>query len=97
MTFARFALVLTAVLLLGACAAAQPGSPLDDARKLRAGMFEDDARARLGSPQDTDTEADGSETWTYRYSESDEHGGNAILRVQIRNGRVATWSERLDD
>ena len=97
MTTVRFALVLSTALILGACASAQPGSPLDDARKLRAGMFEDDARARLGSPHDADTEADGSETWTYRYSDSQEHGGNAVLLVHIRNGRVATWEERLGE
>ena len=93
----RTAAAVLLVLFAAACGSTQPGSPMDDVHKLRVGMFEDEAWDLLGAPQDTTTEADGSETWTYRYSESDEFGGDAVLLVHVRDGRVATWEERLGD
>jgi outer membrane protein assembly factor BamE (lipoprotein component of BamABCDE complex) len=101
-TTTRLALVFSALLLVPllvtACTSVQPGTPMDDVHKLSPGMLADEALERLGSPQDTTTEADGSETWTYRYSEAGaEVGGEAVLLVHVRNGRVATWQERLGD
>ncbi len=97
MTTVRLALVMSAALLLSACRTVQPGSPMDDVHKLRTGMFEDDAREALGAPDETNGEADGSETWIYRYSQDDDLGGNAELHVHVRDGRVATWEQRLRD
>ena len=97
MTIPRLALLLAVLVLATACRTVQPGNPVDDAHRLHAGMFEDEARDALGSPDESNTEADGSETWIYRYSASDDLGGNAELHVHVRDGKVATWEERLGD
>ena len=89
--------ILTAALLLGACASPQPGLPVSDARKLRAGMPTGVVRDILGSPHDTESQPDGSETWTYRYAESEEHGGDATLVVHVRDQRVTSWEDRPGD